>query len=389
MTAPLLGSELPRLFTPPARELTPQTTRGFEAIAFATEVLGIDLMPWQRWLLVHLLELTEQGVLRFRVALTLCARQQGKSTVMAGPRPMAPVRRPGRLVIGTAQTLSMAEESWEGAVSMAEGVPDLVAEVAHVSRVNGDKHLRLTSGERYKVAAASRRGGRGLSSDLVLLDELREHQSWDAWGAVTKTTMASPSPQTLGFSNAGDAQSVVLATLRDKALSSAADRTTTLGLFEWSAPEGCALNDRDAWAAANPALGHRTPEQAIVSALETDPDDVFRTEVLCQFVTTVNAAIPPLVWESLADPAAARGASPVFALDVAPTQSTATIAVSWQRRTARRRSCSPRTATGSTGSFPPPARHRPAGAGGSSSRPPAPPGSSCPRSSRPASRSTR
>ena len=51
------GSTQPRIFTPPLRELTPDTSLGFAAIEFATEVCNIELFPWQRWLLVHALEL--------------------------------------------------------------------------------------------------------------------------------------------------------------------------------------------------------------------------------------------------------------------------------------------------------------------------------------------
>ncbi|MDP9392296.1 MAG: hypothetical protein M3P89_13200, partial [Actinomycetota bacterium] len=111
----------------------------------------------------------------------------------------------------------------------------------------------------------------------------------------------------------------------------AMDRTSTLGIFEWSAPDGCSLNDREAWAAANPALGHRMSEQAIAAALEVDPEAVFRTEVLCQWVEAVEAAINPRVWEALTDAHAPRGTDPVFALDVAPDHSTASLAVAWTR----------------------------------------------------------
>ena len=138
-------------------------------------------------------------------------------------------------------------------------------------------------------------------SDLVLLDELREHQNYEAWSAVSKTTQARPSPQILGFSNAGDTQSVVLADLRGKALAALSEPSSTLGIFEWSAPDGCDINDPDGWVAANPALGHLIPVEAIRSSLETDPEDVFRTEVLCQWVTAVDPAIPAAVWASLAD----------------------------------------------------------------------------------------
>jgi len=327
----LVGSGVPRLFTPPAGELTPETSRGYECIQFAEQVLGLDLMPWQRWALVHGLELADGGAYRFRTVLVCCARQQGKSTLMQVLSLWRLYVDGAGLVIGSAQNLSMAEEAWDGALSMAEGVPDLAAEVAHVSRVNGDKWFRLTAGQRYRVTAASRRGARGLSSDLVLLDELREHTSWDAWSAATKTTMARPAPQVWGFSNAGDARSVVLAELRGKALAGAADRTSTLGIFEWSAPDGCALDDRAGWVAANPALGHRMPEQAIASALETDPEPVFRTEVLCQAVETLDGAIPLDLWSALADPLAERGASPTFAVATAPDRSASAIAVAWRR----------------------------------------------------------
>jgi hypothetical protein len=66
----------------------------------------------------------------------------------------------------------------------------------------------------------------------------------------------------------------------------------SLGLFEWSAPDGCEIDDLDAWAAANPGLGYTVvTEQAIRSAMMTDPPAVFRTETLCQRVDSLDAAI--------------------------------------------------------------------------------------------------
>ena len=41
------GIETPRIYTPPLRELTPDTSLGFEIIDFAETVLHIDLIPWQ------------------------------------------------------------------------------------------------------------------------------------------------------------------------------------------------------------------------------------------------------------------------------------------------------------------------------------------------------
>ena len=75
-----LGREVPRIFTPPLRELTPSTSLGFAMNAFAAEVLGVTFLPWQKWLSIHALELLPDGRLRFRTILVLVARQNGKST---------------------------------------------------------------------------------------------------------------------------------------------------------------------------------------------------------------------------------------------------------------------------------------------------------------------
>ncbi len=330
----LLGSEVPRLFTSPAGPLTPATSKGFEAINFAADLLDLDLLPWQKWVLIHALELAPHGGFRFRTVLICCARQQGKTVLLQVLALWRLYLDKAGLVIGSAQQLALAEETWSGAVDMAQGQPDLAAEIGSVVRTNGAKSLRLVSGEKYQVTTASRRGGRGSSSDLVLLDELREHQTWDAWGAVSKTTMARPDPMIIGFSSAGDAQSVVLDSLRSRALASADDPATSLAIFEWSAFDGCDLDDPVGWVQANPALGHTVSESSIRSALDTDPEDVFRCEILCQSVLNTGAAFPPGVWESLADLDAAQPATTdvvSFALDVPADQSTASIAVCWRR----------------------------------------------------------
>ena len=316
---PLLGSTTPRIWTPPLVKgrrgpcgcgcaLTPKTSLGFSAVEFAEQVIGLRVLPWQRWLLIHALELRPDGRFRFRTVLVLVARQQGKTTLVELKNLWKMFVLQVPLVIGTAQNLDISEESWDKAVEIAEGIPDLAAEITHVDKTNGKKALKLASGSRWKIAAASRKGGRGLSGDDVNLDELREHQNWDSWGAVTKTTMARANAQVWAYSNAGDDKSVVLNDLQAKGRAVAealidliakmvvaeAEEIvrqaavqgidTTLGLFEWSAPDDvrctcaqdsghaadCRLQDRQAWAQANPSLGYTVTEQALASALATD-----------------------------------------------------------------------------------------------------------------------
>jgi hypothetical protein len=76
------GAVEPRIFPAPLRELTPDTSFGFDVIDFARDVLGTPLDPWERWLVIHAGELLPDGRPRFRTVLAIVARQNGKSFLM-------------------------------------------------------------------------------------------------------------------------------------------------------------------------------------------------------------------------------------------------------------------------------------------------------------------
>ena len=297
-SAKLVGRTEPRLHTEPRRPLTRETTRGCEVIEFA-EMIGEPFLPWQQWLAIHALELNPGGSFRFRTVVCLVARQNGKSTFKRTVSLWRLYIDGARLVLGVAQDVSLAREQWNYCQDTINACPDLKTEFDKVRNVNGDEWFRINTGGRYKIGASNRKAGRGLSVDELNIDELREQRSWDAWSALSKTTMARANGQTWAMSNAGDDESVVLNQLRDAALSG---RDDSIGLFEWSAVDGCELDDPDAWVQANPGLGYTVSEAAIRSALGTDPPNVFRTEVLCQRVELLDGAIDLVAWKACADP---------------------------------------------------------------------------------------
>lgn len=346
----LVGKTTPRIYTPPlvtgpagpcgcGCALTDATTRGFSVVEFAEQILKIHLRPWQRWLLIHALETLPDGTFRFRNIVVLVARQNGKSTLSIVLALWAMYARGVRVVLSAAQDLDTAEEIWQTGVDLVEETdedeqpvrPELWELKENVVLVNGKKALILETGERWKVKAANRKAGRGLSGDLIILDELREQQNWHAWSAITKTTMARPLALVWCFSNAGDITSVVLRHLRvmahrklgdpdgivadeDARLAGAGTSATApdefdveqireddpeladlelddlevdvddLFLAEWSAQPGASKWDRAGWEQANPSLGYGDiTERAIASACGIDPEWEFRTEVLCQW----------------------------------------------------------------------------------------------------------
>jgi hypothetical protein len=82
-------------------------------------------------------------------------------------------------------------------------------------------------------------------------------------------------------SNAGDGFSTVLNDLRERCLSYPPDN---LGFYEYSAPQHSKINDRKAWAMANPALGHLITEQTLEESVSTNSIEATRTKCfVCGF----------------------------------------------------------------------------------------------------------
>ncbi|WP_285189934.1 terminase large subunit [Rhodococcus sp. MEB041] len=360
-----LGCETPRIYTQPLRPLTPQTSHGFACIRFAENMLGLRLMPWQKWLLIHALELLENGLYRFRTVLVLVARQNGKTLVMKILALWNLYVRGAKMVIASAQNLGKAEEAWREAVEMAESVPELLVEIDDVVQRMNHKALVLVSKERYEPVASNRRGARGKSGDLVLLDELREHHNWESWAAATKSTLARPKSQVWCFSNAGDAMAIVLRYLRALAHQALGwpdgdadatalevgddeddenvfgdDEADSLGIFEWSMEPGKPRGDRDGWAQANPSMNHTDivedviTERAISAAMRTDPRHVFEVEVLCRWLSTIDGGpYPPNAWAAGTDNTSsiAEGSPIAACVDVSWDRSMAYVAFCGQR----------------------------------------------------------
>jgi hypothetical protein len=337
-TAHLRGHTAARLATPPLRDLTPETSYGFAVVVFARDVLGEPLDPWQEWLVIRAGELLSDGRPRFRHVLVLVARQNGKTHLLKVLALYWMFVEAWALVVGTSTNLDYARESWESAVAMAEGSEVLALSIPRngVRRANGEQCLTTVDKCRYKIAASNRKGGRSLSIDRLIMDELREHRDWSAWDAAVPAMNARPAAQAWAITNQGDDSSVVLNAQRDSAIeyltSGAGD--PRLGLFEWSADDEMPVDDPEAWVMANPNLGHRIDVDTIAGPAARariaggEQEAGFRTEVLCQRVRALAGAVDPVKWrESMApgDLADLRGRV-ALCLDVSPDQMHATLA---------------------------------------------------------------
>ena len=326
------GKTSPRLWPRPLRPLTPATSHGYAVIAFAYSI-GIELLPWQRWILVHALEILPSGRYRFRNVIVIVARQNGKTTLLKVLALWFMLHGGARMVLGTSTNLEYAREAWNGAVELAIehddplhsggatvqrgvgplddplfGTPTRTAAAPWIKSVKYgalDTSMLFYNGARYKIATAGRRGGRSLSCDLVIADELREHKTWDAWGAASGTTTARPNPQIWGISNMGDQESIVLNHFIDAGESAIAlgDTETDIGLFSYSAAPGADLTDRDAWRQANPSVGWIPGfTESTLEGKSKLPPTVFRPEHMCIPIDSGNPGFNGDAWRDSGDP---------------------------------------------------------------------------------------
>lgn len=300
---------VPRVFTPPRRKLTPKTSAGYAAIHFAVwlhnQVAGTShaelvpkLNPWQRWFLIHALELNPDGSYRFKTVLLWVARQNGKTFIVALLILFRMFVDGDAQIIGVAQKLATAKKTYEHAQKIIDAIPRLAKERGKTNSINGELWFELTGGQRYTVDSADN-GGRGLTFDLVFVDEILKHKTFVAWSALSKTTAARRRSQLIAASNAGDMTAIVQRHLHKMGIDAieADDTETTIGLFWWSPPPGMPLDDPIAWAYSNPSMNYNLPQENLYAYWASDPAPVFASEVGNLFVdATKGGPFQPGKW---------------------------------------------------------------------------------------------
>ncbi len=258
-------------------------------------------MPWQQTLFDDACKVTDDGYWFHKGICTIVARQNGKTHALRMRILAGLYLWDERLVVATAQNREVARETFKLVADTIQQTPFLNAELDYVRWANGQEEIRLKNGARYKVVAPNG-GSRGLSADLVIIDELREHKDDEAYAALVYTTTARPKSQVWLSSNAGDAASLVLNRIKDNAYKDIANgKVANMLWMEWSAVPNSPIDDREAWQMANPALGHTITED-ILEGRMSDRPNIIRTELLCNWVDTIENAIDMERWAESYDP---------------------------------------------------------------------------------------
>lgn len=331
----VFGRPIPRIFTPPLVPPGPSecpcgvcgldrtNSDGFDFIDFNRDILASPLDEWQKFVSIHGLELLPDGRPRFRHVLVMVGRQNGKTEIPVRLALFWQFVDEIPMVLGTSTKLDYAKESWFKSIALAEKAPGIPIKRSDrrkwTRQANGEQESWNTTADgqdcRYKIAPANEEGGRSLTVHRLILDELRQHKSYAAWGASVPAVNAVPDGQVWALSNQGDVSSVVLNDKMAAAhafienLARGVDPMDAgdyrLGLFEYSSPPGSKPTDLDALAYSNPTLGHRIDPEILLGDARTAEEaggealTTFQIEVMCIQVSRVESAIDATAWAAL------------------------------------------------------------------------------------------
>src|SRR5574337_301242 len=265
--AVLFGDQKPRILSCPEAS----TSAGREAVDLAA-ACGLILDPWQRLVLDY--SLREDGKGRwaaFEVAV-MVSRQNGKGALLEARELAGMLLFGEKLIIHSAHEFSTALEALRRLEELLAN-SDEAHRIKRVSRSDGQEGIELKNGSRVQFRTRTGSGGRGLSGDLVILDEAMILQS-AAMKALMPTLAARPNPQVWYTGSAVDqnehVHGVVFASVRERGLAN----DPGLCYLEWSCEPGARQTDPRSWARSNPSMGYRISADYIESeqrAFRHDP----------------------------------------------------------------------------------------------------------------------
>lgn len=270
-------------------------------------------------------------------------RQNGKGGIITA-RELAGLYLFGEeLQTHTAHRFDTCLEGFRRIRELIDATPDLSRRVRKITEAHGQESIELFNPtQRLLFKARAKGSGRGFSGDVVYLDEA-------FWlmdlGAMLPTMSARPNPQLWYLSSAPlpRIESDILRRLctrgRRGALRQAASRRLayfewcaeleeTRGREQWEAAVAAVLDDRMAWADANPGLGYRITEEFIQSERDAMTAEEFARERLGLYpeIEDVQAVVDPDDWAACSRPSS-RALDPVaFAFEVSADRRSAVIA---------------------------------------------------------------
>lgn len=266
---PLVGEQRPRFqLAPPAAHYD----SGDDAIAFGRR-LGIPIDEWQHCGIRNGLGRNADGTWAAFEVCVICQRQNGKGSITDVVELYALFVLGLPVIIHSAHRLDTSRKAFRVIKAIIERNPDLARRCKPISP--SDEHIETIGGCRLEFRTRTKSGGRGLTCDLLVLDEALELTA-EQVQAIVPTLAAIPGAQIWYTSTVPKLGDQHLCKVR-----SAAKRgEPRLAYAEWGCDPKSRLDDPAALAQANPAYGKRISYERLVDLRRILGDEAFKTECM-------------------------------------------------------------------------------------------------------------
>ncbi|MCH6197456.1 hypothetical protein MHT86_08105 [Corynebacterium mastitidis] len=347
----LLGVQKPRLSLIPEGD----TRRGEEAVQFA-RWCGLTLYPWQEDLLRDMCRTTPEGAWAAREVVTVVARQNGKGEVLVA-RELAGIYLFGeKSIFHSAHFMDTAIDAqgrlWEIIEANDELLywwEDKTSELPRKQTGNGKEAIFFPNGAVVYFRTRTKKTGRGLSIELLILDECFDLPG-ETYSSMSKLTRARERAQTIYISSPVNYPEHDHGKVFSAKRWAAIDGAPRMLFKEWSPAVDDDPFDQATWARCNPSLVDSGPGAQLLD-IEADARaaqnsealrEAFLVETLAagnwvprdgdevdEFVPVLDAdAVEGMTLES-ANIAELRGL--VVAVDASPDRQAASVAIGGRR----------------------------------------------------------
>lgn len=284
-------------------------TRGEKVVAFIERYIVVpegDLIgqpmrldPFQRTFILGIYD-NPHGT---HTAILSIARKNGKTGLIAA---LLLCHIAGPEAVLNSQAVSGAQSKEQAAIvfELAAKMVKMSPRLATLVRVqpSGKRLIGLRKNVLYRALSAEGKTAHGLSPILAILDEVGQVVGpTDPFvAAITSAQGAYTNPLLIAISTQAPTANDLLSTWID-AQKNAPDPRVVCHVY--AAPEDCALDDRDAWAAANPAMGvfrsMTDIEKQCKQAMEMPANEPsFRNLILNQRVEADSPFVSRTTWVS-------------------------------------------------------------------------------------------
>lgn len=281
-----------------------QAANSWEDVADLSAALGVVLDPWQEDVLKAALGERRDGLWAARQVGLSAPRQNGKSQLIVARILAGALLFGEKKIVVSAHQQDTSRETFAKFLEIYDESEALRKRVKSVMNALNRESITFTNGAKVQFKARTGSGGRGFSSDCLLLDEAQILSS-RTWASINSTMSARPNPQVwmMGTPPTPEDDGEVFGRVRQAALSGG---SSGLAYLEWSAdPDDDPAKERTRWK-ANPAWASRINHGVVEGEFQSYSKEEFARERLGIWDSerATRGAIDQAAWAGTKIPAA-------------------------------------------------------------------------------------